>query len=105
MNERGDIPVLELRRLLYQLNDLRPDILVRFRLIGEMWQPSFLQIVKLSEHGVILRSVADNKLHAIKDLNYVMQFEIDSSFQVYQPHYHYPITPFTHNESYATSGS
>lgn len=88
------IPVLELRRLLFELRDFRPDVCVRFRLIGEMWQTHSCRIIKLTEKGVVLNDEKSNKLIFIQDLNQVMQFEIDQSFQQFQPHFHYQVHPF-----------
>jgi hypothetical protein len=87
------IPVLELRRLLFELKDLRPDIHIRFRIISEMWQNNHHRVLKLTEKSVALNDEKSNKLIFIQDLNNVMQFEIDHSFQQYQPHFHYTVNP------------
>lgn len=92
MTKNNQVPVLQLKRLLYELKDLRPDICVRFRLIGEMWQVSFHRIISLTEKGVVLNNEKDNKLIFIQDLSNVMQFEIDHSFREFEPHFHYSIT-------------
>lgn len=88
------VPVLELRRLLFELKDLRPDICVRFRLIGEMWQTNYLRIFKITERGVALLDENANKIIFLNDLQNVIQFEIDHAFQQYQPHFHYGVDPF-----------
>ena len=85
------IPILELRRVLYELKDQRPDICIRLRLIGDMWQSSFSRVLKLSENGVILFNEQNNQAIAIKDLIEVVQFEIDAPYQNYQPHNHYTL--------------
>jgi hypothetical protein len=89
--KNNPVPVLELRRLLHELKDLRPDICIRFRLIGEMWQTFHLRIVKVTEKGVALNDEHTNKLMFIRDLKHVMQFELDKAFQQYQPHFHYVV--------------
>jgi hypothetical protein len=93
MTKNNQVPVLELRRLLFELKDLRPDICVRFRLMGEMWQTSHMRVVGLTEKGASLNDESTNKLIFIQDLNNVMQFELDRSFQQYQAHCHYSIDP------------
>jgi hypothetical protein len=93
MTDQTFVAVLELRRLLFELKDLRPDIFIRLRLLGEMWQPNFCQVAKMTEHGVILRNSSNREFHLIKDLNNVVQFEIDSAFQAYHPHFHYAVQP------------
>lgn len=89
----GNIPLLELRRFLYELKDQRPDVCVRFRIIGEMWQSHFFKVVKLTESGAVLMNETTNQAMVIKDLREVVQFEIDSPYQNYQPHNHYTMEP------------
>jgi len=95
MEKSSPIHVLELRRLLYELKDRRPDICVRFRLIGEMWQPSFLQLFKFTENGVVLVHPTTNQHVLVSDLYKVIQFEVESTFQMYRPHFHYKVEPLT----------
>jgi hypothetical protein len=90
MND-GQVAVLELRRLLYELKDQRSDICVRFRLLGEMWQASFMHVLSLTERGVILANETSNHKIAIIDLREVMQFELDARYQNYHPHNHYSV--------------
>lgn len=87
------VSVLELRRLLVEIKDKRPDICVRFRLIGEMWQNIHYRVVGITEKGAVLNDEHTNKLIFINDITQVMQFEVDQRFQQYQPHYHYDVTP------------
>lgn len=89
--KNNPVPVLELRRLLYELKDLRPDICVRFRMIGEMWQSYHMRIVQLTENGVALNDEHTGKLIFVRDLKHIMQFELDKAFQQYQPHFHYVV--------------
>ena len=74
------------------LHDKRPDICIRFRLLGEMWNINFMQVVRLSDKGALLLDES-NSLVSISDLNFVMQFEIDKPFQGFHPYYHYEVTP------------
>jgi hypothetical protein len=87
------ISVVELKRLLVSLKEKRPDVLVRYRLLGEMWTQSFRPIVFVSERGAIFLDVESNKLILISDLSNIMQFEIDERFQGYQPYFHYEVKP------------
>ena len=89
--KNNPVPVLELRRLLYELKDLRPDICIRFRLIGEMWQTCHMRIIQLTETGVALNDENTGKLIFVRDLKHIMQFELDKAFQQYQPHFHYAV--------------
>ena len=91
MAKPNHIPEIELRRLLYELRDRRPDICIRFRLLGEMWQSNHLRVIKLTDKGVVLFDEQEGKVYVIQDLRNVMQFELDQSFQQYQPHFHYEV--------------
>ena len=91
MYEGAWVNIVELRRLLIELRDKRPDIFVRFRLLGEMWFPQFMRIVLVRETDVILNNEVERKLVRVPDLSHVMQFEIDRSFQSFKPHFHYNI--------------
>lgn len=87
------VPALELRRLLFEIKDLRSDIHIRFRLMGEMWQSHHCRVVQLTEKGVVMFNDKENRLFFVADLNNVMQFEIDQPFQHFQPHFHYMVDP------------
>jgi hypothetical protein len=101
----NQIQALELRRLLYELKDQRPDICIRLRLIGEMWQPSFTRVIKLTEEGVVLLNDHNNQAVVVKDLREVVQFEIDARYQNYHPHNHYNLETTMHiSERHVNTG-
>jgi hypothetical protein len=92
MEENGHkISSVELKRLLIDLKEKRPDICIRLRLIGEMWYSNFMSITAVSEKGATLKDETDGKMIPITNLNNVMQFELETQFQNYQPHYHYQV--------------
>jgi hypothetical protein len=93
MGNKTMISDVELRRLVTELKDGRPDICIRYRLIGEMWKPNFLRIIQVNENGAVLLDESKNALSFLCDLSSVMQFEIDAVFQNYQPHFHYEVQP------------
>ncbi len=84
--------MVEFRRLLVDLLEKRPDICIRFRLLGELWNVNFVRVARITEKGGIFLDDAHGFL-SVSDLNFVMQFEIDKPFQVFQPYYHYEVTP------------
>lgn len=86
------ISVLELKRLMVDLADKRPDICIRFRLLGELWSRAFLRVVRITDKGAVFFDEAHG-LVSVSDLNFIMQVEIDKPFQGFQPHYHYEVTP------------
>jgi hypothetical protein len=86
------ISVLELRRLMVDLSEKRPDICIRFRLLGELWTVNFMQVKRIADKGALLFDDSIG-LVSVSDLNFVMQFELDRPFQGFQPYYHYEVTP------------
>lgn len=89
------ISSLELKRLLVSIVDSKMSISFRYRLLGEMWQPNFIRVLKVTEKGVLLNDDIKNKLIAIHDLSGIMQFELDQTFQNFLPHFHYEVTLMT----------
>jgi hypothetical protein len=88
------VSVLELRKLLFDVRDHRVGVFVRFRRIGEMWKPNFMDIVDLNDRGAIFNDPTTNEFVFVMDLTEIMQFEIDNRFQMYEPFYHYEVTPW-----------
>jgi len=86
------VAILELRRLLVELKEHRPDICIRLRLIGQMWSQKFLRVIRLTEQGgVLLNDENLRQFTAIQNLSHIMQFELDKPFQLYQPFFHYDV--------------
>ena len=93
MKDKGLVSVIELRRLLVELKEKRPDICFRYRLLGELWSQQFMRVMLVTEKGVILNEENSNKLGSISDLSNIMQFELDNRFQDFEPYYHYEVRP------------
>ena len=93
MQSKSLISVFELKRLLHDLRERRPDISIRFRLLGEMWQRNFMSIAFINGKGVLLKDEHAAQLVAINDLSNVMQFELDGPFTCFQAHFHYEVKP------------
>lgn len=87
------ISVLELKRLLVDLKEKRPDICIRYRLLGEMWVVNSMRVVMITEKGVMLNDEQNNRMINLPDLSSIMQFEIDAPFMGFQPHFHYNVRP------------
>ena len=85
------VDILELRRLLVEIREHRPDICIRYRLIGKMWAENFLRIIQVTEDGVLLNDETSNKFIRIPDIAQVIQFELDKPFQQFQPYFHYEV--------------
>jgi hypothetical protein len=91
MDERKEVSVLELKKLLVDLMEKRPDICIRIRQQGAMWQTSFTRVLTVKESGTILFSESLNRFYRITNLRTIIQFEIDHGFQIYKPHFHYDV--------------
>ena len=89
--DRVIVSVLELKRLLVELAEKRPNVCFRPRLMGEMWSVNFMRVVSTTEKGVLLCDEETNRFISVSDLSYIMQFELDNRFQNYQPHFHYEV--------------
>ena len=89
MSQPGEITSVELKRLLHDLKDKRPDIGIRFRLIGSMWSENFCHIKKLTDNEVIVEDQLPKII--INRFQDIVQLEIDSPFQAYKPFYHYKV--------------
>src|SRR3954468_3605429 len=92
MDTKSLISVVELKRLLVTILDFDMPICIRYRILGEMWQPNFLRVVKITEKGIILNDEVRNKTIVIPDLTQIIQFEIDGRIHNFQPHFHYDVT-------------
>src|SRR5688572_22711021 len=90
-NNTSLISVFDLKNLLVRLKEERPDICVRYRLLGEMWVVNPMRILAITEKGAIFRDESTSKLVNLPSLSLVMQFEIDAPFLGFQPHYHYHV--------------
>lgn len=91
MVDEEKVEVLQLKQLLLQLREHRPDICFRYRLMGKMWTTNFLRVIKLTENGALLNDETSNKFVSLPDLSQVIQFEIDKPFQTYAPYFHYNV--------------
>jgi hypothetical protein len=69
------VAVIELRRLLFELNDHRPDICVRYRLLGQMWAANFFRVILLTDKGVLLNDETSGKFLKVSDQSQIVQFE------------------------------
>jgi hypothetical protein len=93
MNKDKFLTSVELRRLLFSLMDSRPDVGIRFRFIGQMWQGDYSRIVKVTGKGGLFSDEKTSRIYGIQNLDNVVQFEIDQRFQEFEPHFHYSILP------------
>lgn len=90
MTKETTLSSIKLRQLLIDLKEHGPHTCVRLRLLGELWQSTFMKVVSVTEDRVMLNDELKNKLLSIP-LQSIMQLELDHKFKEYQPHNHYTI--------------
>ena len=95
--DRAVVSILELRRLLVELADKRPNVCIRPRLMGEMWAVHFMRVISTTEKGVLFFHEENSRYFSVSDLSYIMQFELDNRFQEFQPHFHYEVRMSSEN--------
>jgi hypothetical protein len=92
------VSVNELKRLLFTIFEGSQPTHIRYRLLGQLWHPNFLRVVKISnDPGVVFYDPSRNTLLSLADLSSIIQFELDCPLHSFQPNFHYQVTP---NENY-----
>jgi hypothetical protein len=95
LNTDEKVTTAELKFLLRDLRDKSPGTCIRLRLIGQLWNESFMNIRAITDKGVVFENCreASNEKISISDLTNIIQFELENSFENYQPHFHYSVVP------------
>jgi hypothetical protein len=88
---KPNISIPALRKLL-ALMSASAGSSVRYRLMGEMWQPNFMRVLQVTDDGVVLVDESKNRFILLSDLNMIMQFELDSCQNNFDPYNHYDIS-------------
>jgi hypothetical protein len=93
LNTEGIVTTSELRVLLRQLRDKSSGTCIRVRLIGQLWNESFMNVRAVTDKGVVFENCqgASNQVTSISDLTNIIQFELENSFEHYEPHFHYSV--------------
>jgi hypothetical protein len=84
------VSAIELKQLLILLASTTTCF--RFRIVGEMWVRNLMRVITVNEKTALLLDETENKYFALR-INNVMQFELDTRFQNFQPYFHYSVTP------------
>lgn len=94
-NNEDTITREDLRMILSQIKDFRPDVHVRFRLLGKTWQRNFCRVFVVSEAGIVLIDPIENKVEIVSNLGEITEFEIDSRFQHFSSYSQYQVVDAT----------
>jgi hypothetical protein len=89
--DKKSLTVLELRRLLIELREERPDICIRYRLIGQTWTRNFARIVHVVDSIVFVKEEESSVIFPIPSLGNIVQFEIDNNFHSLKAYFHYDV--------------
>jgi hypothetical protein len=95
------VSALELKRLLFDIRDRRPDVRIRVRLLGKMWGESFCSVDGISENEASLFDAYKETTISISNFNEIIQFELECSFFGYQAFYHYEVVNGNHVQTSA----
>lgn len=91
MDNTDTITTVDLRRLLVELLDHSPNTGIRFRVMGNMWEKNYLQIIHATtEYSVIVQDKKSDQMKFIS-LKQVVEFEIEQKFKGFKPNYHYKV--------------
>ena len=90
MEIQDTITTTELKRLIAELLDHRPGTRIRFRLMGNMWENDYVQIVHATANSLVAQQVNTNELRFIS-LKQIMEFEVEQKFREFRPHFHYKV--------------
>ena len=85
------VSIQDLRKLLHELDEKRVTVLVRFRLMGEMWSERFMKVIKVTDSGAFFDDAVTRQYVHVPDLGNVIQFEIDTKWNNLQPYFHYQV--------------
>ena len=98
MSTLVEIPLAEFKKLLYEIKSQQPDIQIRYRLLGNPWNPNYVNISVIKDlktfentKEVMFFDRMEKSQILIKDIANIIQFEIDSPFGEYQAHVHYSV--------------
>lgn len=89
------IEIQELKQHLCSIVEERLPVCFRYRIVGEMWQPTFMRVLRVDDEGLLLNDETRNKIISIKDLSNIIQFEFDAPVLKFQPHFHYELADVT----------
>jgi hypothetical protein len=82
------ILMLQMRGLLHEFWNQRPDIIKSFRLIREKWEAHFSVNHNVYRQGVVLREQR-NESYLTNELRAIVLFEVERSFQILPASQHY----------------
>jgi hypothetical protein len=81
----------EFKKLLFAINDRRPDVRIRIRVIGKMWSECFCTVESVTQIQATFYNIYKQTSYQLSNFEEVVQFELECSFFRYQAFYHYQV--------------
>jgi hypothetical protein len=99
MADNNPISVSDLKQLLFEVYEVRPDTRIKVRLGNEPWTNNFLSIIHLAGltneppdfQGIIFNDEALQRLVIVKNLNEIRQFMLDKSYPGFKRNVEYSV--------------
>jgi hypothetical protein len=88
--KKGSITSLQLTQLLIDIKEHGPNVCIRYRLEGELWQKFFVKIMHVNDYRVFVLDEVNDRLMSVPILP-IIQIELDNAFKQYQPYDHYDV--------------
>lgn len=93
------VSLSDLKKLLVSIGRDPQPVRIRYRALGQLWHPNFLQVLKVEQgKSVLFHDAIRKKFIALSDLTRIMQFELDRKLHSYEPNFHYQISDDDLNE-------
>ena len=87
------IPLNELRRLIFSIVQHESKTCIRYRTMGQLWNPNFMRIIKIEEDKrVLFHDESRKRIISLPDLSTIVQFELDSKYYPFEPNCHYQVS-------------
>ena len=87
------VSAIELEQLIHSIAKHPTGIFMRYRILGGLWYPNFLQIMDIRDGGAILfRDTIRQTNIILSDLSIVAQFELHERLGTFEPNCHYDVT-------------
>lgn len=99
MDQQDPVSLYNLKQLLLEIYEVRPDIKIKVRLVNQPWSKNFNTIIHLAGltndppdfQGVIFNDEFSQTLIIAKNLNEISEFMIDKSHPVYKKNIPYVV--------------
>lgn len=87
------VSVGELSKLITTLYQQKLPVLIRFRVLGQLWYPNFVRITELlDDRRIVFYDERRNTLVSLRNFAAIAQFEVDERINPFEPGNHYDVS-------------